>query len=186
MCECDVTTHKTSWIVSLFSFLRWCLKCELACHDHQTLYRMMCHVYFHLLLPGNTRLYICTRVLWRVGGLWHHGFTLWSDFMTIYIFYAPLHRFFFLNKRVNLSAHTYFNIHPFPLTYFNRRPELAISQASHVNLKFFKKREATFIYLDNPALCFKQPACYFWFLIFFFFRRGRSFSQLSHTNLCRD
>lgn len=28
---------------------------------------MVCPVYFHLFLPGNTGLYICTCVLWRVG-----------------------------------------------------------------------------------------------------------------------
>lgn len=47
--------------------LRDCLKSQSVCLDIRTFYRMACPVYFHLFLPGNTGLYICTCVLWRVG-----------------------------------------------------------------------------------------------------------------------
>lgn len=87
---------------------------------------MACTVYFHLFLPGNTGLYICACVLWRVGCADITESLCDLILVTSYIF-VQLEMRIEINIWFNLPVHVLF--FTLPVTH-NRRAILAICQSS--------------------------------------------------------
>lgn len=145
-------------------FLRHRLKCKCACLDNQTSYRMVCPVYFHLFLPGNTGLYICTCVLWRVGCA-DITASLCDLILVTGWFFVHLETRIKINIWFNLPVHVLFFTLPSFLWHILTEEQCwrSAMHAPHNSSSKREKENMRFsVYRDNPAIRHKRSVLDFW------------------------